>query len=108
VSSLRDLHHLRGGEGRDNGRRLLLRVLLRWRSEQRQGREQHLALERGAVAGEGVGRDVEAEAQGEEELQLQAVHLRHLHAADAREVGVVLVANKYGKSLLYEVLQQKD
>lgn len=52
-----------------------------------------MGLEGGAVGGEVVGGDVEAEAQGEEELQLQPVHLPQLHPAHPREVGVVVVSD---------------
>jgi hypothetical protein len=52
----------------------------------------HLALEHGAVGGEGGRRDVEVEGDAEEEVHLQVVHLHQADAAHAREVGVVVTS----------------
>ena len=52
----------------------------------------HLALEHGAVGGEGGGRDVEVEGDAEEEVHLQVVHLHQADAAHPREVGVVVAS----------------
>jgi hypothetical protein len=52
----------------------------------------HLALEHGAVGGEGGGRDVEVEGDAEQEVHLQVVHLHQADAAHPREVGVVVAS----------------
>ena len=52
----------------------------------------HLALEHGAVGGEGGGRDVEVEGDAEEKVHLQVVHLHQADASHTREVGVVVAS----------------
>jgi hypothetical protein len=58
----------------------------------------HLALQHGAVGGEGAGSDVEVEGDAEEEVHLQVVHFHQADTTHAREVGVVVASASHKQS----------
>jgi len=55
-------------------------------------RAQQLGLQHGAVVAERLRRHVEVEADAEEEVHLQVVHLHQADAPDLGEVGVVVAS----------------
>jgi hypothetical protein len=59
---------------------------------------EHLGLEHGAVVAERLRRHVQVEADAEEEVDLEVVHLREADAADLGEVGVVVASAVHASS----------
>lgn len=52
----------------------------------------HLALQHGAVGGEGSRRDIEVEGDAKEEVHLKIIHLHQADASHPREVGIVVAS----------------